>query len=87
MIRDHRRAERVGAGVVAAPLVAPRRSARGPVPVWHGVRDMIDEAERLGDSELVHFLAVAQLLIEERATSADLGRRGLRPGRYQSLPN
>ena len=31
------------------------------------------EAERLGDSEMVHFLAVAQLLIEERATAATSG--------------
>ncbi len=37
--------------------------------VWHGVREMIQEAERLGDSELVHFLAVAQLLVEEKVTT------------------
>ena len=29
---------------------------------------MIDEAERLGDGELVHFLAVAQMLVEEKTT-------------------
>jgi hypothetical protein len=29
---------------------------------------MIEEAERLGDGELVHFLAVSQLLVEERVT-------------------
>jgi hypothetical protein len=34
--------------------------------VWHGVREMIEEAERLGDGELVHFLAVAQTVIEEK---------------------
>jgi hypothetical protein len=38
--------------------------------IWHGVRELIAEAERLGDSELVHFLSVAQLLVEEKA--ADL---------------
>lgn len=37
--------------------------------IWHGVRDMIEEAERLGDGELVHFLAVAQLLVEERTAA------------------
>ena len=37
--------------------------------VWHGVREMIAEAERLGDGELVHFLAVAQLLVEEKAAN------------------
>ena len=31
------------------------------------MREMIDEAERLGDGELVHFLAVAQMLIEEKS--------------------
>lgn len=41
--------------------------------IWHGVRELIDESERLGDGELVHFLAVAQLLVEEKtvALSAD----------------
>ena len=41
--------------------------------MWHGVRELIGEAERLGDSEMVHFLAVAQLLVEERATTATSG--------------
>ena len=41
--------------------------------VWHGVRELIDEAERLGDGELVHFLAVAQLLVEEKATAVSSG--------------
>ncbi len=60
-----------------------RRRARRPLShkrktaalfrVWHGVRDLMEEAERLGDSELVHFLAVAQLLVEERATTAISG--------------
>ena len=57
-----------------------RRRARRPLSdkkkaaalfrVWHGVREMIEEAERLGDTELVHFLAVTQLLVEERAHAA-----------------
>ena len=34
---------------------------------------MIAEAERLGDAELVHFLAVAQLLVEEKATALASG--------------
>ena len=41
--------------------------------IWHGVREMLDEAERLGDSELVHFLAVAQMLIEEKAANISSG--------------
>ena len=47
-----------------------KKKAAALFRVWHGVREMIEEAERLGDSELVHFLAVAQLLVEERATTA-----------------
>jgi hypothetical protein len=38
--------------------------------IWHGVREMIEEAESLGDGELVHFLAVAQTLIEEKTDPA-----------------
>ncbi len=50
------------------PLSAKKRAA-ALFRIWHGVRDLIVEAERLNDSELVHFLAVAQLLVEERATA------------------
>ena len=60
-----------------------RRRARRPLSgkkkaaalfrVWHGVRELIGEAERLGDSELVHLLAVTQLLVEELATTATSG--------------
>lgn len=48
-----------------APLSEKKRAA-ALFRVWHGVREMIEEAERLGDEELVHFLAVSQLLVEER---------------------
>jgi|GEM_PF-592237 len=48
-----------------APLSDKKRAA-ALFRVWHGVREMIEEAERLGDDELVHFLAVSQLLVEER---------------------
>ncbi len=41
--------------------------------IWHGVRELIDEAERLGEGEMVHFLAVAQLLVEEKATAVASG--------------
>jgi hypothetical protein len=41
--------------------------------IWHGVRELIEESERLGDSELVHFLAVAQLLVEEKTTALTSG--------------
>ncbi len=64
--------------IIVEPNVR-RRRARKPLSkkkkaaalfrVWHGVRELIAEAERLGDNEMVHFLAVALLLIEERATT------------------
>ena len=54
------------------PLAGTKRAA-ALFRIWHGVRDLIVEAERLGDSELVHFLAVAQLLIEEKATALTAG--------------
>jgi len=47
------------------PLAGTKRAAT-LFRIWHGVREMIEEAERLGDGELVHFLAVAQTLIEEK---------------------
>jgi hypothetical protein len=49
------------------------------------MRDLIEEAERLGDGELVHFLAVAQLLVEERAASITAG--GAFDAVDTSLPN
>jgi hypothetical protein len=52
------------------PLSAKKKAA-ALFRVWHGVRELIVEAERLGD--MVHFLAVAQLLVEERATTATSG--------------
>jgi len=54
------------------PLSGTRRAA-ALFRVWHGVRELVEEAERLGDSELVHFLAVAQLLVEEKVTQLTAG--------------
>jgi hypothetical protein len=55
-----------------APLSEKKRAA-ALFRVWHGVREMIEEAERLGDDELVHFLAVSQLLVEERVMTLTSG--------------
>lgn len=54
--------------------------------MWHGVRDMVDEAERLGDGELLHFLAVAHMLIEERTAELAPGAEAF-SGIETSLPN
>ena len=50
--------------------LAGKKKAAALFRVWHGVREMMLEAERLGDRELLHFLAVTQLLVEERALNA-----------------
>jgi hypothetical protein len=62
------------------------RRAAALFRMWHGVRDMVDEAERLGDGELVHFLAVAQMLIEERTAEIGPGGEAFE-GMETSLPN
>lgn len=67
------------------PLSGKKRAA-ALFRVWHGVRELIEEAERLGDSELVHFLAVAQLLVEEKAVALSTGN-AVFEGVDTSLPN
>ena len=67
------------------PLVGSKRAA-ALFRIWHGVRDLIDEAERVGDGELVHFLAVAQMLVEEKATETTAGAVAFE-GVDTSLPN
>ena len=67
------------------PLAGTKRAA-ALFRIWHGVRDLIGEAERLGDGELVHFLAVAQLLIEEKATALTAGTTAFDQA-DTSLPN
>jgi hypothetical protein len=57
---------------VRQPLSGKKRAA-ALFRVWHGLRDMVDEAERLGDGELVHFLSVAQMMIEEKVAEAGSG--------------
>ncbi len=46
-----------------------KKQAAALFRIWHGVRDMIGAAEHPGDGELVHFLAVAQMLVGEKATN------------------
>ena len=81
--------------IVVEPKVRRRRGRRSLsrkkraaslFRVWHGVRELIEEAERLGDSELVHFLAVAQLLVEEKVTTLTPGAAAF-DGVDTSLPN
>jgi hypothetical protein len=53
--------------------LSPKKRAAALFRIWHGVRELIEEAELLDDSELVHFLAVAQLLVEEKTTALTSG--------------
>jgi hypothetical protein len=81
--------------IVVEPRVR-RRRGRKPLSdkkraaalfrIWHGARELIEEAERLGDGELVHFLEVAQLLAGERATELTSGATDF-VGIDTSLPN
>ncbi len=57
---------------VRRPLSKKKRAA-ALFRVWHGLNDLLEEAERLGDGELVHFLSVAQLMIEDKVTTATSG--------------
>lgn len=71
-----------GIDIIVEPNIR-RRRGREPLSdkkraavlfrVWHAVCELIEEAESLGDSELVHFLAVTQLLVEERVSTLSSG--------------
>lgn len=71
-----------GIDIIVEPNIR-RRRGREPISdkkraavlfrVWHAVCELIEEAESLGDSELVHFLAVTQLLVEERVSTLSSG--------------
>jgi hypothetical protein len=66
--------------------LSERKQAAMLFRMWHGVRELVGEAERLGDGELVHFLSVAQMLIEEKTVGLVSGTaefEGLETG----LPN
>jgi hypothetical protein len=52
--------------------LADRTKVAALFRTWHAVRELAKQAEHLGDRELMHFLGVTQLLIEERARSNGL---------------
>jgi hypothetical protein len=70
----------------ARRVLSGKKRAATLFRVWHGLRDLIEEAEQLGDSELVHFLSVAQLLVEEKATDMTIDAAAF-AGVDTSLPN
>jgi hypothetical protein len=57
---------------VQRPLSGKKRAAT-LFRIWHGLRELNEEAGRLGDDELVHFLEVALLLVEDKVASASSG--------------
>ena len=57
---------------VRRPLSGKKRAAV-LFRVWHGLRELNDEAERLGDGELVHFLEIARLLVEDKVAAESSG--------------
>lgn len=56
-------------GGAAAKSRVTAKKAAALFRVWDGVRDLISEAEQLGDAKLVEFLNIASLLVEEKITS------------------
>jgi hypothetical protein len=54
------------------PLSGKKRAA-ALFRLWHRVCELNEETASLGDGELVHFLEVAVLLVEEKVTSEKSG--------------
>jgi hypothetical protein len=54
--------------------------------LWHGLRELMADAERLNEGELVHFLAITQMLVEEKTADALPGAAAFR-GMDTSLVN
>jgi hypothetical protein len=71
---------------VRRPLSGKKRAAT-LFRIWHGLRELNEEAGRLGDEELVHFLEVALLLVEDKVASAGSGIAAGFEGVDTSRPN
>ena len=52
-----------------------KQTASALYQLWHGIRDLKEEAESLPDEELLLLIGMLELLIEERAASL-AGRKG-----------
>ena len=82
--------------IVVEPRVR-RRRARKPTSakqraasfyrIWHGLRELNDEAQRLGDEELAHFLEVSLLLVEDKIASETSGNAPVFDSVDTSVPN
>ncbi len=71
---------------VLRPLSGKKRAA-GFYRIWHGLRELHDEALNLGDDELAHFLEVSRLLVEDKIAAEDSGNASAFDGVDTSVPN
>ena len=67
---------RVRRRCVRQPISARKRAA-SLYRIWHGLRELNDEARHLGDEELAHFLEVNLLLVEDKIASEHSGNAPL----------
>ena len=82
--------------IVVEPRVR-RRRARRPTSarqraatfyrIWHGLRELNDEARHLGDEELAHFLEVTLLLVQDKIAAETSGNAPVFDAVDTSVPN
>jgi hypothetical protein len=68
------------------PTLSVKERVAALFRVWHAVSELIEQAEQLGDGELVHHLAVVQLVAEEGVVALG-GSTAVLDGADTSLPN
>ena len=71
---------------VKRPLSGKKRAATF-YRIWHGLRELNDEALHLGDEELAHFLEVSLLLVEDKIASETSGNAPVFDAVDTSVPN
>lgn len=71
---------------VRRPLSGKKRAASF-YRIWHGLRELYDEALNLGDDETAHFLEVTRLLVEDKIAAEASGNATAFDGVDTSVPN
>jgi hypothetical protein len=71
---------------IRRPLSGKKRAASF-YRLWHGLRELNDEARHLGDEELAHFLEVTLLLVEDKIASEASGNATAFDSVDTSVPN
>ena len=51
--------------------LSARQKANSLFRLWHGLQDVMEEAEMMGDGELVLLLGLVELLVAERTAGLD----------------